>query len=177
MWRGLHWLAKDGAIWALKGINAAGWYTQSICESIMLLKKISIWSSLDNARGPTHHSEKSEIIMSLNSWKKTLKWGFAWSWFILEMVSSPNEGMGRVKWGFRTSQGRALYWGCHKEIGPLRNVQNASQVEDWDIYLLARNVLLCKLQVVLRVSSLLCFWAVLFFFFFNSPFWQRVFIF
>ena len=50
--------------------------------------------------------------MSLNCRKSTLRWGFAWSWFILAMVSrSKREGVERVKRRLGKSQRRALYWG------------------------------------------------------------------
>ena len=90
----------------------------------------NIWSSSHNARAPT---ENFEIVMSLNSWKKRLRWGLAWNGFILEMIWRVKSEGGRGEWnGKRKSQWGVLDWVCCKEMGPQRAlVQNASLRGGW----------------------------------------------
>ena len=78
------------------------------------------------------------------------------------MVSrSKSEGVGRVKWRFRKSQWRALYWGCQKETGPLRHEQICLPGGRQGHLSTGSYILLCNLQIVFRVSSLLFLWAIL----------------
>lgn len=117
----------------------------------------NIWSSSHNARAPT---ENFEIVMSLNSWKKRLRWGLAWNGFILEMIWRVKSEGGRGEWnGKRKSQWGVLDWVCCKEMGPQRAlVQNASLRGAGHLSPGSR-ALPYTLQLVFSASSCLCFSA------------------